>query len=267
VIAVGLHDAAAAVYLAASVLATLGLTVRAPALTRAAVVVLALGALVHGVAFLQFSDFQIPPPHTGLPGAVSLVAWMGTVFFLGYLALNRRSRLTTLIVLVAPAAFVGVFFASLARVSGAPVPSDGPAWAHAHVLLASAGIALLGVAGGAGLLFVVHHRALKAKRAGSVGIPLPPLEALDRVGAFAVATGFLLLTLSLVTGVLWVHEVDGMFWPGTLHANTTLVAWLIYAALVVGRFVSHRGARTCATSAVVGFAFLSVAVLGVGLLP
>jgi len=258
-----LHALTAGVYLLSAVLATLGLSLRNASFARAAVIALAVGALVHAGAFFAYHDFQFPPPSTGLAGAVSLMAWFGTIF---YLAVAVRLRLRGLAVVVAPAAFLGVFFAAIARgaESGAPAPA-GELWGAVHIVLASAGLALGGVAAAAGALFVLHHRGLKRKRSRS-RLPLPPLEALDRVNSLAVSLGFLLISLGVVTGVLWVHETEGELWPGTPHANTMLVAWAIYGGLVLSRTLSATGALLAARAAVLGFAFLTMAVIGVRML-
>jgi ABC-type uncharacterized transport system permease subunit len=259
-----LHALTAAVYLLAAILATLGASLRNSRVARAAVATLAAGALVHAGAFLAFHEFQFPPPSTGLPGAVSLMAWFGTIF---YLAVASRLRLRGLAVVVAPAAFLGVFFAAIARGTGPETPAEaGALWGAVHVVLASAGLALGGVAGAAGLLFVLHHRGLKQKRRKRSSLPLPPLEALDRVNSLAVALGFLLISLGVVTGVLWVQETRGELWPGSPHANAMLVAWAIYGALVISRSLSATGALLAARSAVIGFAFLALAVAGVEVL-
>jgi ABC-type transport system involved in cytochrome c biogenesis permease subunit len=258
---VNLHALTEALYLAAAVLATFGLAVRKPQLSRAAVGALAAGAVVHAAAFLQIHQFKIPPKLTGLPGAVSLAAWLGTLFFL---ALVRRPRFDALVVIVAPAAFLGAFFGSMAQ--GVVVHHGAPLWAQAHVLLASAGIALLGVAGAAGLLFLAQHRSLKRKAQPPGRSGLPPLEALDRVNALAVSVGFLLLSLALVTGVLWTLESEGRPWPRSPHANGALLAWAIYAVLVASRWLARQGAMRSAQTAVAGFAVLLAAVVGVGMM-
>ena len=108
--------------------------------------------------------------------------------------------------LVAPLAFVSVFFAALRLPVAAPASFGGSgSWPHAHVLLASAGLAFLGLSGLAGVLFLNEHRRLKAKR--PVRVPLPSLEALDRVNRLSLAAGFPLLTLGVLTGMLWVDTV------------------------------------------------------------
>jgi ABC-type uncharacterized transport system permease subunit len=260
---VSLHALTEVLYLAAAVLATLGLSLRQPRLSRAAVGVLAAGALFHAGAFLQMHDFRLPRQLSGLRGAVSLAAWVGTLFFL---FLARRGRLHTLAVIVAPAAFLGAFFGAAEHLPGA-VPRDAvPLWAQVHVLLASASFALLGVACAAGLLFLAQRRSLKRKQPPQGRPALPPLEALDRVNALAISVGFLLLSLALVTGVLWTLEREGQLWPRSPHASAALVAWGIYAVLVGARWLARQGATRAAQSAVAGFAILLAAVVGVGML-
>lgn len=256
-----LHTVTEAMYLLAAVLATLGLALPQPRLSRGAVFALAGGALVHAAAFFQLHDFKIPPPISGLPGAVSLAAWLGTLFFL---VLVRRPRLRGLVVLVAPAAFLGVFFGSGALGPGAE-RSAAPLWAQAHVLLASAGFALFGLSGLAGVLFLAEHRRLKAKRPLDARLPLPSLEALDRVNRVALALGFPLLTLGVATGMLWVASERGTPWTGTVHETWASLAWLVCAVLVAARFGAGQGSRQAAASAVGGFVFLLFAVIGVEL--
>jgi ABC-type transport system involved in cytochrome c biogenesis permease subunit len=267
---VALHQLAAAIYLLASVVAALGMAVPSPRVARTAVALLILGVVVHGSTFAALHGVESAPPLTELPGAVSFMAWAGTFFFLLLVAL-RRVRVVRLIVLVAPLSFLGVFFAALRLPSSPPVAEAAEvasgAWPHAHVLLASAGLALGGIAALAGLLFLAEHHRLKTRRPLPVRLNLPSLEALDRSGAVALAVGFPLLTLGVITGMIWVQIDSGRLWTATAHETWNLVAWVVYAVLVAVRFAWHQGGRNAAAFAVGGFAFLFFAVIGVGLLP
>ena len=255
-----LHQWTAAAYLAASLAAVAGLGLRAPRWLRAGLWLLALAALLHGGAFFALHREEPTPALTELPLAVSLASWL---LVLSFLALQLRVPGGGLAVVVAPAAFLGTVFAAFsARVPEAR-DTGSALWSHLHVLLASGGLALLGVAGAAGALYLVHHRALKRHRAAKHSA-LPSLESLDRANALALALGFLLLTLGVVTGVLWVETREGRLWPGGLHANATLLAWLAYAALVLARFGAGGSARLSAAGSAVGFALLLVAVVGIG---
>jgi ABC-type transport system involved in cytochrome c biogenesis permease subunit len=260
--AVELHTITSLVYLLAAILAGAGLALPSRRLGRASVIVLVLGALSHALAFAAFHQTPTPPPLTDQPAAVSLTAWLGV---LSFLALMRRARLQTLVAAVAFAASLGTFFAAMRFPHSAQAPLVGGAWwPHLHVLLASAGLALLGLAGLAGLAFLAEDRRLKAKRAQPARVALPSLEGLDRVNGVALAVGFPLLTTGLVTGALWVFGESGRYWTGSPHELASMSAWLVYAALLAARVRAHGGARQAALASVAGFAVLLLAVLGVG---
>lgn len=259
-----LHQVAALLYVAAAVTTGAGLAWPAPRLVRAGVGWLLIAAIAHAAAFAAFHSEASPPPLTDLPAAVSLMAWIAVLFFLG---LMRRSRLASLVAGIGPAAAVAAFFAALRLPHSDPTPIvGGPAWPHAHVLLASAGLSLLGVAGLAGVAFLLEDRRLKTKRMTQRAWRLPSLEALDRVNATALLAGFPLLTVGVLTGMMWVQGETGRPWSGTAHETWSAFAWAIYAALVALRFRAHPTARQAALAAVAGFAFLLFAVVGVGLL-
>lgn len=259
--AIVLHQWTAAIYLVAGLVAWLGMALRAPRLERGAVGLLLLGALVHLLAFARLHALEPPPPLTDLPVAISFMACVGTLFFL---LLMRWLRLAGLAVLVAPLAFVSVFFAALRmRHPMAASFAGSGSWPHAHVLLASAGLACLALSGLAGALFLAEHRRIKAKRPIDPRFPLPSLEALDRANRLSLSVGFPLLTLGVVTGMLWVNTVYGRWWSGTPHEAFSMIAWIVYAVLVAARFGAHQGSRQAAASAVGGFALLLFSVIGV----
>lgn len=255
----------AGLYLLASLAAGAGFTLARPVMLRAAVAVLAAGAVAHGAMFTMLHSAEPTPPLTHLPSALSFMAWVGTVAFL---LLAWRARLAGLVALVAPMSCLGVAAAvfstpaTTALHAGAPGAGSLP---HAHVLLASAGLALLGLAGLAGLSFLVEHRRLKKKRPIAGG-GRPSLEALDRAGAFAVAAGFPLLTLGVITGSLWQRATSGAYFSGNPHETFCLIAWAVYGVLASVRFGARQPAARCALTSIAGFAFLGIAVLGVELL-
>jgi ABC-type transport system involved in cytochrome c biogenesis permease subunit len=258
------HQIAAALYLAAGVGALLGVVVGSDRMERGAALGLGLGAAVQGVAFAALHWLENAPSISELPIAVALTAWMGV---LGLLALMWRLRVPALTAVIGPVAFLAAFVAALEIVDrpASDLASSGP-WPHVHILLGSAGLGLLGLAGVAGAFFLAEHRRLKAKRRiGGRGV-LPSLEALDRVNAISLAAGFPLLTLGLMTGVLWLQAAEGVLFEGSSHEVWMLIAWGIYAGLSLARFVGHQGARQAAASAVAGFLFLVFAVVGIGVL-
>jgi ABC-type transport system involved in cytochrome c biogenesis permease subunit len=258
------HQIAAALYLAAGLVALLGITLSVPRMSRYAAVGLGLGAIVQAVAFGAMHAGESTPPLTNLSMAVSLMAWMAVLFLL---LLRWRLRLPALAAVVGPLAFLAVFIAAgnLGPTEQTAVTESGSV-PHAHVMLGGAGLALLGVAGVAGGFYLVEHRRLKSKRPIVRTFRLPSLEALDQVNRVSLAVGFPLLTLGVITGMAWLLRFHGSAWQGSSHETWTAVAWGLYAGLAAARFAGNQGARQAAASAVVGFAFLLFAVVGVGIL-
>jgi len=259
---VAAHQITAALYLLAALVASLGLALPAPRLGRLSLVVLGVAAVAHAACFGLLHRGDATPALTELSVAVSFMALVGTAF---YLVLAWRTRLLSLVVLVAPLAFISVFAAGIhLRVVAPAAENTGGSWEHAHVLLASAGLALLGLAGIAGLFFLAEHRRLKSKRPIHPHFRLPSIEALDRVNKAALAVGFPLLTLGVITGVFWIESQTGRVFTATPHEVWSMIAWAIYAVVVAARFATHQGARQAAASALGGFLFLFFAVIGLG---
>jgi ABC-type transport system involved in cytochrome c biogenesis permease subunit len=258
------HQIAAALYLGAGLAALLGIALPEPRLGRIAAWGLVGGVVVHALGFATLHTVEPTPPLTDLALVISLIGWMAVVFLL---IMRWLVQLPGFIAALGPVAFLATFGGALrlSRMSQTTDPAGG-SLPHAHVLLAAAGLALLGVSGVAGLFYLFEHNRLKAKRAVPTRFRLPSLEALDRVNTVALAVGLPMLTLGVLTGVLWQHSSHGSAMLGTSHETWTLVAWVIYTVLALARFVGNQGARYAAASAVAGFAFLLFAVVGVGVL-
>jgi len=252
----------AVVYLAAGLLAAAGLALPRRQVLRVGVALLVAGAALHGISFSLLHTADPTPPLTHGPTSISFMAWIGT---LSFLLVQLRYRVAGMVALVAPVAFVSVFYAALRLPHAVPAEVGAGSVPHAHVLLASAGLAMLGLSGLAGALYLAEHRRLKHKRPLAAGSPLPSLEALDKLNAMALAIGFPVLTLGVVTGGLWAQQMHGAPFAGTAHETWCLLAWGVYAVLVGLRFGAQLPARRCALSAAAGFLFASFAVLGVEL--
>jgi len=258
---VELMQVAAALYLAAGLGLLAGGWLPHARPGRVASVLLALGIALHGLAFAGFHRVTPPVPLTDFPAAVSWMALVGALFALFLL---RRNQLEVLVGSVAVLAFGAAMYGSLALGSERSATQASGGWPHLHVVLASGGLAALGVAGLAGCLFLLEDRSLKRKRPVSAQWRgrLPSLEALDRVNVTSLAVGFPLLTVGVIAGVLWSQALTGRFWNSS-HAVWAGLAWVVYLVLVAGRFGVGWSGRPAAISAAAGFLLLLLAVVGV----
>ena len=92
--------------------------------------------------------------------------------------------------------------------------------------------------------------------------PLPPLMAMERILFRLIGIGFALLTLTVLTGIVFSEALFGQ--PMKLDHKTvfTLCAWLIFALLLVGRAVRGWRGRVALSWTLTGFAMLFLAYAG-----
>lgn len=82
---------------------------------------------------------------------------------------------------------------------------------------------------------------------------LPDLAEMDRIIYRAIAFGFPLLTMVIVTGAVWAQYVWQRWWSWDPKETASLVTWLIYAAYLHGRRQRTWQGKASARFAVVGF--------------
>jgi cytochrome c-type biogenesis protein CcsB len=138
-------------------------------------------------------------------------------------------------------------------------------WFVAHILLIFTGEAALGLACGAGILYLLQEKGIKDRSPGFFFKRLPSLDFLDNVSYTCVTIGFTLLTAGLITGFIYARSVWGRFWSWDFKEVFSLGTWLLYAALLHMRFHSGWRGRRSAVMTIVGFAVIIFTFLGVNL--
>ena len=91
---------------------------------------------------------------------------------------------------------------------------------------------------------------------------LPPLLTMENLLFRMIGTGFVLLTLTLASGVMFSEEIFGKAWQFNHKAMFGFVSWGVFAVLLWGHhFYGWRG-RIAVRWTVSGFVFLLLAYLG-----
>lgn len=219
-------------------------------LTLAAVVVptawvLHLSSLVtRGVAAGHF-------PFSGAYEFLSVFAW-GVVGI--YLFIQRSSHLPALGAFVLPLAWLlmGVAWVNY----GSPVelrPELRSSWFVVHVTVAFLAYAAFAVAFGVAVMYLIQERNLKRKVTGSLLRRLPPLEVLDHLSYRSVIFGFPLLTLALISGMIWAEQAWGTYWIWDPKLTAAVVTWVIFAAYLHAHVIAGWQGRRAAWLAAIGF--------------
>ena len=96
------------------------------------------------------------------------------------------------------------------------------------------------------------------------------LGRLDYLSYRMIAFGFLMLTVTILTGAIWAEQAWGAFWTWDPKETWALITWLIYAAYLHLRLQKKWQGKRMAIYSLVGivcvlFTFIGVNVLFVGL--
>lgn len=188
-------------------------------------------------------------------GAFLLGAHRGGLDLHFFAALSFVSALiaaTTLLVnLARPVAALGVIVfplaAGLLAVDAWIAPPTTPnvlGWQiKLHVLVALLGYAVLSVSALLALLLLAQERALRRRDMVSQWLRvLPPLTLTEALMFRLVGAGFVLLTVTLLSGVLF---VENLFAQHLVHKTVlSIVAWIVFGTLLLGRWrFGWRGRR------------------------
>jgi cytochrome c-type biogenesis protein CcsB len=256
---------AAACYLAATVAALAGIAGRFALSGRLLRWLLGTGLAAH-VASLGLQSLAAGHlPVVDLGEALSLLA----VLMVGvFLAIQIRGPLLALGAVVAPMAF-GLAFAAVALRGGIePLPPAlRSVWFPVHVGVSLLGDAVFALAFSASVLYLVQERRLKAHRGRGLLGHLPSLETLDRVSHVCLVWGLVLLTLGVMSGIVWAHVAwSDEPWMRDPKIAFTLLVWVLYVVLLQGRMTAGWRGRWAAQLTIAGFMVIVISLVGVNLL-
>jgi len=161
-------------------------------------------------------------------------------------------------------AFAGVAVAieAISPLPQAAIYSDLPLF-KLHLAMAFAAYALFTIAALHALLIAVAEKHLHRAVPPAVVAGLPPLLTLEKLLFRMVQLGFLLLTFTLLSGILFSEEIFGQPAPFNHKTVFGFISWLIFAALLLGRRMYGWRGRTAIYWTLSGFMSLMLAYVGV----
>ena len=203
-------------------------------------------------------------PVNNLHETLVIVAWALVAVFL---LLRFRFKLKVLGVYAAPLAT----FILLAAIQfpAEPLQPDNVLkgfWLVVHIITIFVGDGALVLAAGVGVLYLLQERAIKNKSRGFFFKRLPSLERLDTTGYACIVTGFTMLTIGLIAGMVYAKTLWGRFWSWDPKEVWSAITWIFYAVLLHQRLTVGWRGRRAALMAIVGLSVLLFTFLGVNFL-
>jgi len=181
-------------------------------------------------------------PITSHHETISFFAWATAWCYLSFRWRYTVKNLGTFVSLLVVILMLIAAFSSRAIIPLAPVFQSF--WLPVHASIALVSYAFLALSFLGSIMYLLQEREIKQKRFGLFFSRLPSLESLDKLNHHCLSVGFTLLTMGLITGVLWAKQAWGTYWRWDPKEAWSLITWFLYAGVMHQRFtVGWRGKR------------------------
>jgi ABC-type uncharacterized transport system permease subunit len=168
-------------------------------------------------------------------------------------------RLAVLGAFVTPIAFLMFLAAGLGH-SVPEVPEEVRSLLlPAHVLVNVLGLAAFTLAFAVASAYLIQERLLRRRRISGLFTRLPPLDVLDSLGLKLLLVGFPLFTAGSVSGAIWAARLPATLTPAQILG---LVAWAVFATVLLLRVAAGWQGKRAAIGTLVGFACALTVLVG-----
>ncbi len=191
----------------------------------------------------------------GIFNAISLLTW----FICASLLLGSIIKPTENLGIVAfPGAAIAIILENAISADRITQVTNSPLEIHIFISIAAYG--LLSIAAVQAVLLTIQDRHLRNKRPGGFIRALPPLQTMETLLFQIIAIGFVLQSLSLLTGFIFVED---MMTQHLVHKTTlSIIAWILFAVLLWGRWQFGWRGRKAIRWTLSGFIALAMSYIG-----
>lgn len=238
---------------------------RSPYIDRPFRVGLLVAIIIHGAGLV--TSIILPQGlHLGWALALSAGLWLGmVVFWFESLYMRLDSLLLILLPTATIVSLITTFFPE-----GVVVRHENNDWLRVHLLIALAAYGLAGVAALHAILITVLdkqlHRPVQAVGQQNTWYraldSMPPLMVQEDLLFRVIRIAFIVLTLTVMTGMVVSLRVDNQLIPLDHKTLFTLFSWVTFGGLLIGRRVRGWRGRVALRWTLVGFVFLLLAYTG-----
>jgi ABC-type uncharacterized transport system permease subunit len=246
---------AALLYLAAAGVQLASALQRSGSLSRSLVVISVFALILH--AYLTWHNIY---GHGGVSFGFFRIF---SLLFLGIncaclLALIRRP-LQNLLVILFPLSAVAILIATLGPDTGG-LEHKVPLGVAVHIGSSVVAYSILTLAAIQAALLAAQDAQLKRRQMGGLLAVLPPLQLMESMLFELIWVGFIALTLSIGTGVIFMQDI---FAQHLVHKTVlSIAAWMLFAVLLWGRHWLGWRSQTAVRLTVTGSTILMLAFLG-----
>jgi ABC-type uncharacterized transport system permease subunit len=217
-----------------------------------------LAPLAMHAALIYESVFAGEGVRLGVTNVVSIIVWLTVlIYWLG----NLFYDIGGLQAIVMPIAAVGAFLPALFPEEHV-LPNTGLPTFKVHLLISMLAYSLFTIAALHVLLMALIERRLHGASLPLALQKLPPLLTMERLLFRIITAGFILLTLTLASGLIFSEELFGKALRFEHKTVFGILSWLIFGALLGGRKLYGWRGRVAVRWTLAGFLVLVLAYIG-----
>jgi len=236
------------------------LFLRQPITTNRKRIILGLAVtavVIHGV-LLQQNLWLNSGLNLSFSNAAALVSFAVTIIFI--LAAIRTS-LENVGIVILPIAAITVliqwFWPGQHLLTQAT-----PVYQGLHIIISLLAYSLLCLASAQALMLLLQDHQLHTRQPGRFLNVLPPVQTMEYLMTQMIGVGFLLLTLTVITGVFFSKEIFGQPLKFNHHILLSTMGWLVFASYLVARWRYGLRGRKAAIWVLSGIILLALGFLG-----
>lgn len=217
-----------------------------------------LAALLMHAVSVQGEIFSADAMRFSFAIALSVMMWLAITL---YWVESYYARMEGLQVIGLPLAAAAVML-PLAFPASHTLPNAGSLAFRTHFLMAMLAYSLFTLAALHAALMAVAEKGLHRGRISPLLAGLPPLLTMETLLFRLIHVAFVLLTLTLLSGVAFSETLFGKAFALNHKTIFAILSWLIFGALLVGRHLRGWRGRLALRWTLAGFLTLVLAYIG-----
>lgn len=204
--------------------------------------------------------------HIGWALALSVALWLGMIIFW---VESFLLKIEGLLLLLLPSAAIACILAAVFP-NGYLIPHADNDWLRIHLLISMAAYALITIAAIHAALMTIIDKYLhkpfstsgQTSWVASVISAMPALLVLEKLLFRMIWIGFVILSLSVFSGIIVSMSISNQFLPTDHKTVFTLLSWFTFGVLLIGRHLYGWRGRVALRWTLLGFAFLLLSYTG-----
>ncbi len=130
-----------------------------------------------------------------------------------------------------------------------------------HVVSALLGYSGITISAVYGLLFMILYKNIKTNKFGLVFDRLPSLEILEKLSFYSMVIGFVLLTVAIVIGIIWLPAAFPNYSFADPKLVGTLIVWAAYGVGIAMKLLGNLYGKKVILYSLIGFLFAIVSLI------